>query len=188
MTPEPQAAESRPALSEPARSDLAPARVLPCTRRALLARAGAGGAVLGAAGLLAACGGTGESEGATGSGAGGSAASGSGSSSAAGGGASGGAGGGVAASQVPAGSAVVVEVGGNEVVVAQPSAGTYVAYSAVCTHAGGIVKPEQGTQVRCPLHGSVFDAGKDGEVLQGPATEPLSPLTVTQQGDQLVIS
>ncbi|TNM64692.1 Rieske (2Fe-2S) protein [Streptomyces sp. NP160] len=163
----------------------ATARVLPCSRRALLARAGAGGAVLGAAGLLAACGGTGEPAGTSGGGEG--SASGSGSSSAAGGSGSG-SGAGVPASEVPEGTAVVVEVGGEEVVLAQPSAGQYVAYSAVCTHAGGIVQADQGTEVRCPLHGSVFDAADDGAVTQGPATSPLPPKTVALEGDQLVVS
>ncbi|TXR57508.1 Rieske (2Fe-2S) protein [Quadrisphaera setariae] len=185
MTTEPQTAESRHATTDP--SSAAPAeeisaRVLPCSRRALLARAGAGGAVLGAAGLLAACGGTGEPAGS----AGGDTASASGSDSSAAGGS--GSGAGVAASEVPEGTAVVVQVGGEDVVLAQPTAGQYVAFSAVCTHAGGKVQADQGTEVRCPLHGSVFDAGKDGEVLQGPATSPLPAKTVTQEGDQLLVS
>ncbi|MGQ7296051.1 Rieske (2Fe-2S) protein [Quadrisphaera sp. KR29] len=185
MTTEPQTAESRPAMTVRTAADAAApaARMLPCSRRALLARAGAGGAVLGAAGLLAACGGTGEP--AASSAGGDGSASGSDSSSAAGGS---GSGAGVPASDVPEGTAVVVEVGGEEVVLAQPTAGQYVAYSAVCTHAGGIVQADQGLEVRCPLHGSVFDAGDGGAVLQGPATSPLPSKTVTQEGDQLLVS
>ena len=164
---------------------------LACSRRSLLRRVGAGGAVLGSAGLLAACGGTGE-QATTGTGGSdgsastdGSASAGGSESSAAGGAGSGGS---VAASEVPEGQAVVVEVGGEEVVLAQPTAGTYVAYSAVCPHAGGIVQAASGTEVRCPLHGSVFDAGDGGAVLQGPATTGLPALTVTSEGDQLVVS
>lgn len=182
MTTEPQTAESRPAMTDPtstAPAEATAARVLPCSRRALLARAGAGGAVLGAAGLLAACGGTGEPAASGGAGS----ASGSDSSSAAGGS---GSGAGVPTSEVPEGTAVVVEVGGEDVVLAQPTAGQYVAFSATCTHAGGKVQADQGTEVRCPLHGSVFDAGKDGAVVTGPATSPLPAKTVTQDGDQLV--
>lgn len=164
--------------------------LLACSRRSLLRRAGAGGAVLGTAGLLAACGGTGEPEAAGTAGGADGSASGGGSASAGASDAAGaaGAGGSVAASEVPEGQAVVVEVGGEEVVLAQPTAGTYVAYSAVCPHAGGIVQADSGTEVRCPLHGSVFDAGDGGAVLQGPATTGLPALTVTAEGDQLVVS
>ncbi|WP_109775536.1 ubiquinol-cytochrome c reductase iron-sulfur subunit [Quadrisphaera granulorum] len=156
--------------------------MLPCSRRALLQRAGVGGAALGAVGLLAACGGTGEPAapgGDTASGGTGEASSAAGS--------GGGSGASVAASEVPEGTAVVVDAGGEKVVLAQPSAGQYVAFSAVCTHAGGIVQADSGTEVRCPLHGSVFDAGDGGAVTQGPATAPLPSLTVTPNGDQLVI-
>ncbi len=119
----------------------------PSRRRVLCGLAGAGGLTL----ALAACS----------SGDSGSAGSGNGDS-----------GGTVPTSDVPVGKAVVMQVGDQQVVLAQPSAGDYVGFSAVCTHQGGIVVASRNLVVQCPLHGSQFDAGADGAVLQGPATRP----------------
>ncbi|NNE47720.1 MAG: Rieske (2Fe-2S) protein [Rhodothermales bacterium] len=49
----------------------------------------------------------------------------------------------------------------------------YRAMSAVCTHLGCTVSPDEktGRGFRCPCHGSVFD--EDGRVLEGPAPTPL---------------
>jgi|tagenome__1003787_1003787.scaffolds.fasta_scaffold20895334_3 cytochrome b6-f complex iron-sulfur subunit len=82
-----------------------------------------------------------------------------------------------ALSDVPVGSAVAAKGdGGAPVIVAQPTAGTAVAFSAVCTHMGCQVAPA-GQQLNCPCHGSQYDAGT-GKVLRGPATRPLPPVEV----------
>ena len=91
----------------------------------------------------------------------------------------------VAASDVPVGGVVSQTVGEDPVVVAQPSEGEFVAYSAVCTHAGGIVAPAGKLVVQCPLHGSEFDLGDDGAVLAPPAKRPLAEYPLTVAGDQL---
>lgn len=91
----------------------------------------------------------------------------------------------VAASDVPVGGVVSQTVGEDPVVVAQPTQGQFVAFSAVCTHAGGIVAPAGRLVVQCPLHGSQFDLGDDGAVLAPPAQKPLATYPLTVSGDQL---
>lgn len=64
--------------------------------------------------------------------------------------------------------------------------GQFVAYDAVCTHAGCTVEysPTQHLLV-CPCHGSIFDPAHGARVLAGPAPAPLTKLTVeiTANGD-----
>ena len=82
-----------------------------------------------------------------------------------------------ALSAVPVGSAVAAkDSAGRPVLVAQPTAGKVVAFSAICTHQGCTVAPA-GTKFQCPCHGSTYDAATGG-VLKGPATAPLAAVTV----------
>lgn len=92
----------------------------------------------------------------------------------------------VPASEVPVGEARVVDAGGERVVVAQPTEGEFVAFSARCTHQGTTVNAEGGLDLVCPNHGSAFDAA-DGSVRNGPATEALPSVPVRLEGDQLVL-
>jgi Rieske Fe-S protein len=67
-----------------------------------------------------------------------------------------------------------------KVIISQPSAGVYKAFTAVCTHQGCTVgAPAEGKAV-CPCHGSAFKTA-DGSVLKGPAAAPLTeyPVKVT---------
>ncbi|HZI97145.1 MAG TPA: Rieske (2Fe-2S) protein [Actinomycetales bacterium] len=93
----------------------------------------------------------------------------------------------VPASEVAVGQARVVDAGGQRVVVAQPTEGEFVAFSATCTHEGTTVGADDGLTLTCPNHGSRFDA-TDGSVINGPAARALPAVDVTLEGDQLVFS
>ncbi|GAA1572563.1 Rieske (2Fe-2S) protein [Kribbella sancticallisti] len=87
------------------------------------------------------------------------------------------------------GAVADVPVGGgkvfDKVVVTQPTAGEFKGFTAVCTHAGCIVRTIENNTINCPCHGSKFSA-TDGSVLGGPATSPLAAVTVTVQGGNIV--
>jgi thiosulfate dehydrogenase [quinone] large subunit len=62
--------------------------------------------------------------------------------------------------------------------VVHPSGSTFVAFSAVCTHAGCPVQYDaSNVEFVCPCHGGVYDA-KTGKVLQGPPPAPLPSIPV----------
>ncbi len=84
------------------------------------------------------------------------------------------------AADVPVGGGVIVAA--SKVVVTQPSAGTFKAFSAVCTHQGCTVTGVADGQIQCNCHQSMFSVA-DGSVLSGPATSPLPAKTVTANSD-----
>ena len=63
----------------------------------------------------------------------------------------------VALDDVPVGGAVsATAADGSPVIIAQPTAGEVVGFSAVCTHLGCTVRPDDDRLV-CPCHGSEFE-------------------------------
>ena len=90
----------------------------------------------------------------------------------------------IAVADVPVGGSASADNAGAPVVVAQPKAGQVVAFSAICTHKGCTVNPD-GAQLKCPCHGSVYDAFT-GEVVSGPAPAPLPPVTVSVAKGEVV--
>lgn len=67
---------------------------------------------------------------------------------------------------------------GNPAWIVHPTAADFVAFSAVCTHAGCPVQYEQSSvQFVCPCHGGVYDA-RTGRVVQGPPPSPLPKIPV----------
>lgn len=89
-------------------------------------------------------------------------------------------------SDIPVGGGVSAKVGGQPVLLAQPQKGTVVAFSAICTHQGCVVQPANG-EFDCPCHGSRF-AASTGDILQGPASRPLTKLRASVDGDTVTIS
>lgn len=84
---------------------------------------------------------------------------------------------------IPVGGSISATLDGKPILVAQPTAGTAVAFSAICTHKGCVVKPDA-AEFACPCHGSRYDSA-NGEVTAGPAPRPLDPVTVTVDGDSV---
>ncbi|WP_353810116.1 ubiquinol-cytochrome c reductase iron-sulfur subunit [Agromyces sp. SYSU T00194] len=87
-------------------------------------------------------------------------------------------------SDIPVGGAISASVDGNPVLLAQPTEGDVVAFSAICTHQQCVVGVEQAAFV-CPCHGSRFDTAT-GDVVNGPALEPLPAVAVSVDGDDVV--
>jgi thiosulfate dehydrogenase [quinone] large subunit len=57
--------------------------------------------------------------------------------------------------------------------------GQFVAYDAVCTHAGCTVDYDPSSQqLICPCHGAAFDPSKSAEVINGPAQFPLATVKI----------
>ena len=86
------------------------------------------------------------------------------------------------ASGVPVGQAASFTdpASGDPSIVIRPSSGTFVAFDAVCPHAGCMVGYDPGQKVIiCPCHGSQFNAGT-GAVEVGPATAGLKKLGIAE--------
>jgi thiosulfate dehydrogenase [quinone] large subunit len=87
------------------------------------------------------------------------------------------------ASAVPVGGAASsTDPGsGDPAFVVQPTAGSFVSFDAICTHQGCPVE-YSGSVFQCPCHGAQFDA-RTGQVVRGPATQPLAPITIHEGPD-----
>jgi Rieske Fe-S protein len=92
----------------------------------------------------------------------------------------------------PLGPTSDIPVGGGKVftaqkiVVTQPTAGAFKAFTAICTHMGCTVASVSNGIIQCPCHGSQYSI-TDGSVKHGPAPLPLAAKTVTVQGSELVL-
>jgi Rieske Fe-S protein len=86
---------------------------------------------------------------------------------------------------VPVGGAVSAkDSDGKPVLVAQPTEGQVVAFSAICTHMGCTVAPGD-EQFECPCHGSTYDLAT-GDNTGGPAPSPLAKIAVKVEKGEVV--
>ncbi|MFE0253440.1 Rieske (2Fe-2S) protein [Streptomyces sp. NPDC059010] len=133
------------------------------TRRTILVATGATGAVA----LVAACGdsgGDGDSTAATATGQGAKLA---------------------ATADIPEGGGTIFK--DQEVVVTQPKAGEFKAFSAICTHRQCTLTSVSDGTINCPCHGSKFNI-TDGSVAHPPATQPLPEKKITVQGNSILLA
>ena len=145
-------------------TDPTAAWVAPCcvSRRQVLVT---GGVMVAAVAVTAACGSSGGSGGS--------------------GGGPGGSGTTVPTSEVPVGGGTILAEA--KVVITQPVAGTYKAFTAVCTHMGCLVASISNGNIVCPCHGSTYSIS-DGSVTGGPAPRPLAAVPITVSGSTITIT
>ncbi|WP_328773030.1 Rieske (2Fe-2S) protein [Streptomyces sp. NBC_00286] len=140
-------------------------------RRTILAALG----VAGATAALTACGGSDDSS--------------SGSSGASESSSSAGSGGGGEAlaktSEIPEGGGKVFA--DQKVVVTQPTAGEFKAFSTVCPHQNQQINAVDKGLITCPAHGSQFSV-TDGSVEKGPATSALTTANIKVEGDSIMLA
>ncbi len=79
----------------------------------------------------------------------------------------------------------VVESAGGKIAILRTGESSFVAYSAKCTHKGGIIEYDAAKkEFVCPKHGSTFDTAT-GNAAHGPADNPL-PSFKTKAGKDSV--
>lgn len=91
----------------------------------------------------------------------------------------------IRSAEVPVGGGIVIDA--LKVVVTQPTAGDFKAFSAVCPHQGCTVGGVTDGLITCPCHGSQFDIAT-GAVRTGPATTGLEAKSVSVGADGIQVS
>ena len=87
-----------------------------------------------------------------------------------------------ATSDVPVGGGIILADAA--LVITQPKAGAFKAFSAICTHQGCTVNAVVDGTINCPCHGSQF-AIADGSVVNGPAQKPLPAKKIIVSGGSI---
>jgi Rieske Fe-S protein len=88
-------------------------------------------------------------------------------------------------SDIPVGGGKIFEA--EKVVVTQPTAGVFQAFSAVCTHKGCTVGSVSGGTINCPCHGSKYKI-TDASVVAGPAPAPLPAKNIKVAGGEISLA
>jgi len=88
------------------------------------------------------------------------------------------------ASDIPVGGGKIFA--GQGVVVTQPVAGTFKAFSSTCTHQGCPVASVDGGTINCTCHQSKFSID-DGSVKAGPATKALPEKNISVAGESITL-
>jgi len=88
-------------------------------------------------------------------------------------------------SQIPVGGGMIFSA--QQVVVTQPTAGTFKAFSSTCTHQGCQVNQVVNGLIECPCHGSHYSI-KDGSVQAGPAPRPLPAEPITVKAGEIYLT
>ena len=92
------------------------------------------------------------------------------------------------ASDIPPGEMLIVEVGGEEIAIANLD-GDFVAFQNACTHRQGPLGEGilTGDVVECPFHAGQFNV-RTGGVVAPPPSEPLRTYAVQVEGDDVKVA
>jgi 3-phenylpropionate/trans-cinnamate dioxygenase ferredoxin subunit len=95
----------------------------------------------------------------------------------------------IASADLPAGEMRLVDLDGEEVVVANLGGGEFCAFANACSHEGGPLGDGEldGDIVTCPWHFTRFNV-RTGEVVDGVTDEPVPVYKVSVEGDQISVS
>jgi nitrite reductase/ring-hydroxylating ferredoxin subunit len=91
----------------------------------------------------------------------------------------------ISASEIPVGGGKIF--GDRKIVVTQPTAGTFKAFDATCTHQQCTVGEVSNGKITCPCHMSQFNIA-DGSVARGPATRALGAKTATVNNGSITVT
>ncbi|MFD5571395.1 Rieske (2Fe-2S) protein [Streptomyces cadmiisoli] len=83
---------------------------------------------------------------------------------------------------IPVGGGTIIK--DEQIVVTQPRANEFKAFSSICPHQGCAVSAVSDGTIHCACHGSRFRI-TDGSVAAGPATQPLSAEPITVAGESI---
>ncbi|MEV6925793.1 Rieske (2Fe-2S) protein [Dactylosporangium sp. NPDC051485] len=89
-------------------------------------------------------------------------------------------------SEVPVGGGKIVADGGGTVIT-QPAAGTFKAFTAICTHQQCIVSDVANNTINCRCHGSTFSA-VNGSATNPPATGQLEEKKLRIDGEDIYLT
>jgi nitrite reductase/ring-hydroxylating ferredoxin subunit len=81
----------------------------------------------------------------------------------------------------------IAGAGGRSVLITQPKAGVFRAFSSTCTHLGATLQSVRGSNLVCPIHQATFNT-TTGAATGGPTVTPLSKFTLTKTGTTLYVS
>jgi Rieske Fe-S protein len=84
--------------------------------------------------------------------------------------------------EIPVGGGKILTA--KKIVITQPRAGSFDAFTAICTHLSCTVNTVADGTIDCPCHGSKFSIS-DGSVVNGPATTPLARINIKVQGNSI---
>ena len=86
------------------------------------------------------------------------------------------------------GGTSIVDSTAGKVIILRTGDAAFVAFSAKCTHKGGIVEFDAASrQFVCPKHGSRFDS-TNGTVKEGPASDPIASYKATGSSASVTVT